>query len=385
MSRDTGLAGVIADVQSAFEDFKARNDAKVKELRNDIDRIETKANRPGAAGSDPGRHSEHMKALGDYILRGDESGLRSIRAAVTTTSDPGGGYAVPEEMDREISRLLADASPMRSVSTVVPVSTSDYKKIVTTTRAGASHVTESSPRPETTSPAIASLSPAWAEIYAAPIVSQYALDDIFFDVGAWLEEEVTASFAETENADFTTGVGSGGVAKGFLAYDTTDEADGVREFGKLQYLPSGDASGFIVPTATAGPGDCLLELTYALKAAHRMGAIWMMNKATAGTVRKFRDYVTGNYLWQPGIAAGQPNLLLGYPVVENEAMPDIDGDAFPIAFGNFKAFRIVDRLGMRVLRDPFTAKPNTIVYCYRRFGSMLTDSEGIKLLKIAAA
>ena len=370
------------EMKEGVESFKAKYDEKFSQVEKALQRSERLA-LGGGSYSDP-KNSEHAKALVKYILRGDDAGLRAYQASVNITDDPSGGFAVPEELDKNVSRLLANASPMRSVSTVVPVSTSDYRKLVTTTRAGASHVTEASPRPETTSPALASLSPSWSEIYAAPQLSQYALDDFAFDALAWLESEVVEAFAETENVDFTTGSGAPGYPKGILSYDATDEADSARDFGKLQYIPSGDASAFIAPTAVAGPGDCLFSLIYATKAAHRKNGIFMMNKNTLGMVRGFRDYITGNYLWQPGLA-GQPSTLCGYNVVENEAFPDVGGDAFPIAFGNFKCYQIVDRLGMRVLRDPYTAKPATVLYCYRRFGNLLLDSQGIKLLKIAAS
>ena len=221
------------------------------------------------------------------------------------------------------------------------------------------------------------------ELYANPAITQTALDDMVFNAGEWITTEIGESFGVAENEDFTTGNGTKR-AKGFLAYDATDEADGVRDFGKLQFLKTGVADGFKALTSTVSPADDLSDLIYTLKAAYRQGAVFMMNSKTLGAIRKWKDS-EGNAVWQHSLAAGQPGTLLGYEVVENEAMPDVGPDEIPIAFGNFKrAYLICDRIGVRLVRDPYTNKPYVHFYTTKRVGGCVVNSEAIKLLKIAA-
>ncbi|EOU9314620.1 phage major capsid protein, partial [Escherichia coli] len=183
-------------------------------------------------------------------------------------------------------------------------------------------------------------------------------------------------FAEQEEIAFTSGDGTK-KPKGFLAYESTDETDKVRAFGKLQHIVSGEA--------TAVTADAIIKLIYTLRKAHRTGAKFMMNNNSLFAIRLLKD-TEGNYLWRPGLELGQPSSLAGYGIAENEQMPDIAADAKAIAFGNFKrGYTIVDRIGTRILRDPYTNKPFVGFYTTKRTGGMLVDSQAIKLLKIAAA
>jgi HK97 family phage major capsid protein len=185
-------------------------------------------------------------------------------------------------------------------------------------------------------------------------------------------------FARAEGAAFVGGTGVN-QPKGFLTAPTTDEADAIRAFGTLQYVESGDALGFDV-----NPELKLIDLVHSLKAGHRQGASWVMNSATLSEVRKLKA-ADGSFLWQPGLMEGQPNRLLGYPVVEAEDMPDIAADAFPIAFGNFRAgYLIAERSATSILRDPFTNKPFVHFYATKRIGGQVLDSDAIKLMKISA-
>lgn len=202
------------------------------------------------------------------------------------------------------------------------------------------------------------------------------LDDAFFNVEAWINSELATEFAEQEEIAFTTGDGTK-KPKGFLAYESTDETDKVRAFGKLQHIVSGEA--------TAVTADAIIKLIYTLRKAHRTGAKFMMNNNSLFAIRLLKDS-EGNYLWRPGLELGQPSSLAGYGIAENEQMPDIAADAKAIAFGNFKrGYTIVDRIGTRILRDPYTNKPFVGFYTTKRTGGMLVDSQAIKLLKIAAA
>ena len=204
------------------------------------------------------------------------------------------------------------------------------------------------------------------------------LDDAAFDLEAWLADEIAQEFARAEGAAFVSGNGTNRPS-GFLSATTSAQGDAARAFGALQFLATGNAAGF-----DASPELKLIDLVHALKAGHRQGASWVMNSATLAQVRKLKA-ADGSFLWQPGLMEGQPNRLLGYPVVEAEDMPDIAAGAFPIAFGNFRAgYLIAERSATTILRDPFTNKPFVHFYATKRVGGQVLDSDAIKLLKIAA-
>jgi HK97 family phage major capsid protein len=191
-------------------------------------------------------------------------------------------------------------------------------------------VSETAGRPETDTPEFSEIAPPTGELYANPAASQAMLDDAAFDLESWLASEIAMEFARAEGAAFVNGSGVDR-PRGFLSAPTSTAADGVRPFGTLQYVGSNDPVGL-------GPDLelTLIDLVHSLKAGYRQGASWVMNSATLAEVRKLKT-ADGQFLWQAGIAEGQPNRLLGYPVVEAEDMPDVAGNAFPIAFGNFKA------------------------------------------------
>lgn len=213
------------------------------------------------------------------------------------------------------------------------------------------------------------------EIYANPQATQTMLDDAFFDVESWINSELALGFAEAEEIAFTTGDGSD-KPKGFLAYASTTADDKTRPFGTLQHILSGAATGLTA--------DAIIKLIYTLRKVHRNGAKFMMNNNTLFAARILKDK-EDNYLWRPGLELGQPSMLVGYGIAENEQMPDIAADAKAIAFGNFKrGYTIVDRTGTRVLRDPYTNKPFVGFYTTKRTGGMLTDSQAIKIMQIGA-
>lgn len=231
-------------------------------------------------------------------------------------------------------------------------------------------------RSQTATSRLELIEPLMGEIYGNPQATQKMLDDAFFNVEAWINSELATEFAEQEEIAFTSGDGTK-KPKGFLAYESTDETDKVRAFGKLQHIVSGEA--------TAVTADAIIKLIYTLRKAHRTGAKFMMNNNSLFAIRLLKD-TEGNYLWRPGLELGQPSSLAGYGIAENEQMPDIAADAKAIAFGNFKrGYTIVDRIGTRILRDPYTNKPFVGFYTTKRTGGMLVDSQAIKLLKIAAA
>jgi HK97 family phage major capsid protein len=216
------------------------------------------------------------------------------------------------------------------------------------------------------------------ELYAMPAATQVLLDDAQVDTEAWLASEVQTVFAEQESTAFVTGNGTN-KPKGFLSY--TNVADGSFSWGNIGYVATGVSAGF----AASNPADNLLDLAYAPKQAYRANGSWVMNRKTESTIRKFKD-TTRNYIWQPGTVAGAPATLFGYPVVESEDMPDIAANSYSVAFGDFaRGYLIVDRAGIRVLRDPFTAKPYILFYTTKRVGGGVQNFEAIKLLKFGTS
>ena len=398
------LKSLLESQRKVFEEFKAANDqaikakaegkavseleAKVEKANSEISRLEKeideliKKGRPNAQDPKDALADEHKAAWERWARKGVEDGLAELEGKAINVGTPGeGGYAVPIQQDKEILRLMRDESPMRQVCRVITVGTEEYKKLVNLAGTGSGWVGETTARPQTNTPAWAPLTPVFGEIYANPAVTQKALDDLWFDVAGELTRDIITEFAEQEGAAFISGDGTN-KPKGILAATQAATDDGTRAFGTLQYLATGVSAGFKAATATVNPADDLIDLIYTLKKKHRNGASFMMNGKTLSVIRKWKD-ADGNYLWQPGMQAGQPSMILGYGITENEDMPDAGtAGAVPIMFGNFaRAYWILDRMGVRMLRDPFTNKPYVHFYTTKRVGSMLVDSEAVKLLK----
>ncbi|MEM1019633.1 MAG: phage major capsid protein, partial [Pseudomonadota bacterium] len=241
-------------------------------------------------------------------------------------------------------------------------------------------VGETGARPETNTPTFQEVTPPYGEIYANPAASQAMLDDARFDVEAWLAEELAQEFAAQEGTAFVSGDGTS-KPKGFLTYATSNASDDTRPYGTIQTVVTGNAGAF----PTTDPADVLFELVHSLRPAYRQNAVFVMNTQTLSEIRKFKDD-DGAYLWRPGLADQMPATLLGYPVVEAEAMDPIAADNSAVAFGNFKrGYLIADRHATRILRDPYSNKPFVHFYATRRVGGAVVDSNAIKLLKFSAS
>jgi HK97 family phage major capsid protein len=309
---------------------------------------------------------------------GEAAGLKRLEEkALSAGSGPDGGYLVPETVEREVLRRLSAASPIRAIASVRVISGGQYKRAFSTAGAAAGWVGENAARPQTASPTLAELSFPAMELYAMPAATQTLLDDAVVDIDQWIAEEVETAFAEQEGAAFVNGDGVN-KPKGFLA--STTVANSAWEWGKLGYLATGGAT-----FPGTNPSDILVDLIYALKAGYRQNAAFVMNRKTQSVIRKFKD-ASGVYLWQPPTSAGAPATLMGFPVVESEDMPDIAANALALAFGDFKrGYLVVDRAGVRVLRDPYSAKPYVLFYTTKRVGGGVQDYDAIKLLKFAAS
>lgn len=402
------------DLMTAFEAFKEKNDTRLAQIektggedavthaelkavqdeiielraiREELDKLAKRASRPGGAGGGGADFTpeqiEHRDAF-LTMLRSpeDESAKATLqeiaKKAVTTTTDTAGGYAVPEIIAREVLRELAEISPLRDLVHVIQAGSKDYKELVDVRGLTYGWVGEGGTRNETGTPGLEQVVPTFGMLYAYPKASEESLDDMFFDVGSWLVDSIVEGFAAGEENAIVLGNGTN-KPTGFLSGTPTDEVDGTRAFGTLQYMASGAA-------AAIDDADTFIDLVQVLKKGYRGNARWLMNKLTVGTVMKLKDG-DGNYLWKMGdIKAGQPDRLLGYAVAESEEMPDIAADAFPIAFGDFKAgYVLADLVGFRLTRDEITEPGFVKWYARRRLGGNIRKSEAIKLVKVAVS
>lgn len=379
-ANDARLAGLEkrgADV--LHEEKVARIDAALDEQKQKLDALMLAAQRPlagaGIKAFDPAGAGKKA-AFDRYVRRGDGPGLEV--KAMSEGSNTDGGYTVPLEIERTIDRVLSQASPIRAIASVRAIGGASYRKPITTTGAASGWTAETGAVSQTSTPTLAALDFPAMELYAMPAATQALLDDSQVDIEQWLADEVQIVFAEQEGAAFVSGDGSG-KPTGFLSY--TNVADASWAWGKIGYVASGADGAF----GASDPADALLTLAYAPKQAYRAGGRWVMNRKTESAVRKFKDS-SGNYIWQPGAAAGQPATIFGYPVSEAEDMPDIASNSFSIAFGDFaRGYLIVDRVGARVLRDPYSAKPYVLFYTTKRVGGGVQNFEAIKLMKFSVS
>jgi HK97 family phage major capsid protein len=367
-------------LEASFEALEREDEdiAQLKEemaaLKSRVDAQAIAAGRPALSGA---KSSESSAFVEKYLRKGLESGVEL--KAVSGIAESSGGYAVPEEIDAEIDRVLTSISPIRAIANVVKVGTAGYRKLVTRGGTPSGWVAETAGRPETGTSEFVEIAPPFGELYANPAASQAMLDDAAFDVEAWLASEIATEFARAEGAAFVNGSGVNR-PKGFLAAPTAIQVDSIRPFGTLQVVHTGVAGGF----PANNPQDKLIDLVQALRPPYRQGAVFVMNSSTAARIRKFKT-ADGAFLWQPSLTAGQPDTLLGYAVVEAEDMPDVAADSLSVAFGNFRAgYLIAERTETQILRDPFTNKPFVHFYATKRVGGQVSNSEAIKLLKFAA-
>jgi HK97 family phage major capsid protein len=394
------------DVMRLFEEFKAANDQRLDEiarrsadvvtedkverinaaLTRRLDNLALKSARPslGASSARDAKATtpdaiEHKAAFDAYMRSGESIGLRALEVkAMSVGSNPDGGYVVPVEIEQTIGRRLTAISPIRAIAGQRTISGSVYKKPFMTAGPATGWVGETDARAQTTSPTLDALSFPAMELYAMPAATATLLDDSAVNIDEWIAQEVELTFAVQEGAAFVTGDGDN-KPKGFLDYDTVANASWA--WGKLGHVATGTAGAF----PSSDPSDVLVDLVYALKAGYRQNGTFVMNRKTQATVRKFKDS-GGAYLWQPPAQAGGRASLMTFPVVEAEDMPDIGADSLSIAFGDFgRGYLVVDRAGVRVLRDPFTAKPYVLFYTTKRVGGGVQDFDAIKVLKFAEA
>ena len=397
------LKDAFGEFMTTFEAFKESNDEKLAQLegrmgadtlttekverislaldeqKRAIDNLALKKIRPALGRDGRAMPSEHKGAFDAYMRSGDDRQLRALDTkAMSYGSGQDGGYLVPAETETEIGKRLSTLSPIRSIASVRQVSRAVLKKPFSVSGPAVGWVAETAARPQTDTATLAELQFPTMELYAMPAATASLLEDTVVDLDQWISSEVEAAFAEQEGAAFISGDGTA-KPKGFLSYTTVAEASWA--WGKIGYTVTGVAGAL----PASSPSDILIDTVYSLKAGYRQNANWVMNRKTQAAIRKLKD-ADGNYLWQPPSAVGQRALLMGFPLVEAEDMPDIDDDATPLAFGDFgRGYLVVDRAGVRVLRDPYSAKPYVLFYTTKRVGGGVQDFDAIKLLKFGTA
>jgi HK97 family phage major capsid protein len=379
------LAKIEQDV-TQWSKLKQQLETEQQLHRERLEELEARAASPGKTAADKRRNEHKADFIGWLRNRGQSPILeqklldheRKIleHKDVTIGTGAAGGFAVPEEIAREIELLEKKFSPVRSLVKVVPVGTSDYKELVNLRGATSGWVGETTARPATLTPTLREVTPTNGELYAYPQCSEWSLDDVFFNVESWLEENVAEEFAIQEGEAVIRGNGTNKLT-GMLntaPVATADFASPLRAAAAYQFVASAASPDAIL-------ADSLLELVYSLNSRYRAGATFVMNSTVTGAVRKLKE-TTGQYLWAPGLVAGQPNMLLGYPTETWEQMDDVGANKHPVAFGNFRrGYVLTDRVGLRITRDNVTNIGFVRFYVRRREGGIVLNNDAIKFLK----
>lgn len=318
---------------------------------------------------------DEYKAYADMwpnLLRRDEKSFNSDEyKALMVGSDPDGGYLVPTSTSSRIITKVYETSPIDELATHESVSTDALEIPIDTDEAGAGWVGETDARPETGTPQVGVQRIPVHEMYAKPKATQQLLEDAGIDVEAWLSRKVAEKFARMRALAFISG---NGIKKprGILTYPSG--SNGLR--GTIMQVASGNATG-LTP-------DGLIQLLFSLKDRYLANANWLMKRGTVASVMLFKDE-QGQYIWRPGLQEGQPSMLLGHSIRRADDMPAVAAGALPVAFGDFRAgYTVVDRLGIRVLRDPYSSKPFVEFYTRARVGGDVVDFEAFALQVVSA-
>ncbi|MEQ8876921.1 MAG: phage major capsid protein [Phycisphaerales bacterium] len=365
---------------SEFKSFQADIQQRIEKQEEQMTKMERKSSglkRPVLAAAETGG-APHQKAFDAYLRSGDDDALRGLEIeskAMSTAVAGDGGYLVDPQTSDVIKSTLASTASIRAIANVVQVEATSFDVLIDHSDVGHGWATESGSVSETGTPTIDRITIPLHELSALPKASQRLLDDSAFDIEAWLAGRIADKFARAEADAFINGDGSDKPV-GFLTHTVVDDASWA--WDSLGYVATGVDGGF-------DGGEGIIDLVYALGAQYRANGSFVMNSKTAGAVRKLKDS-DGRFLWSDGLAAGEPARLLGYPVLIAEDMPDIASDAMAIAFGDFAAgYTIAERPDLRVLRDPFSAKPHVLFYATKRVGGDVSDFAAIKLLKFGVS
>ncbi len=399
------IKAATGELAHAFEAFKDANDErliaierkrgdavleeKVNRIGNEVTRLQDAVSsfkivlkRPSFSKDFAAEPSEHKRAFLRYVTKGAEQDLAGIEAkSMSVISDPDGGYLVPSEMSERIITRQFDTTPMRQLATVMTVSSDAVEMLRDTDDSDALWLSELDARPDSEPGQFGRIRINVHELHAQPKATQKLLDDAQLNVEEWIVNKIASRFARRENAAFVTG---DGVAqpRGFASYAVAATSDATRSWGTFEYVPSGAAGAF----AASSPADAIISLMHRLKAGYLPHAAWVMPRAVSELIRKMKGTTNDAYVWQPGLQAGTPATLLGFPVYLGEDMPAVTANSLSLVFGNFaEGYTIVDRMGMRILRDPYTAAPFVKFRCTKRVGGDVTNFDALKFLRFSVS
>lgn len=429
------INAVVEELGTAFEEFKAahtqqlaeikagrgneavlndkieRLGARMDELQAQKDALETKFNRPNmggdevsvderkalaamnveikAAAASAGRPQPqdidldsfraYKRGFAEWARKGERALDEACRKALQVGVDVDGGFLVPADVSGRIVTKVYELSPIRKISAVQPISSDRLEGIEDLGEAAAGWVSEVGARGDSTTPQVGKYEIVAHEMYGQPKATQKLLDDSSVDIEAWLAAKTADKFARVEGTAFVAGTGVG-QPRGFTTYTTAATADGTRAWGQIEHVVTGANGAFHTTQA-----DPLFDLIAAFRPDYLANARWVTKRTVIAAIRKFKTSATSEYIWQPGLQAGQPSQILGFPVVIAEDMPALATNSLSMALGDFsRAYQIVDRMGIRTLRDPYTDKPYVKFYSTRRVGGQVVNFEALKFIKFSA-
>lgn len=361
-------ADPVDQLMEEFSQFKADHTRALRE-------IETRAARPDfrfGAGAAAGKSPE-VKAFESYLRTGDSALLRK---AMTVGGAAGaeGGYTVPQDLERSIYEMARNASPMLGLVRAVPASSASHEIVVNLQGTVSAWAAETGARAASTAPTFAKVTPPSGDVWANPQITQQLLDDSGFDLTSWLSREIGLSFGIAIDTAIINGSGTN-QPKGILNYTLAATGDASRAYGTIEKMHSGVSGDF--------DADDLISLEAKLKPQYRQNASWVLASATWAKIRSFKDSATGAYLIGPLTGATPPSLL-GHPVFLDENVPAVGAGAHAVIFGDFSAaFTLTNIRGVRVLLDPYTAKPYVHFYSTQRVGGAVVDTAAVKVLTLA--
>jgi HK97 family phage major capsid protein len=378
---------LVVDQGKSIEEWRAGETKRIDELKSDFDKFVLRSQRPGIAGERSDGMSENERKATETALRswvrGDQAAVDKAVTelkALTAGSDPDGGYAVFSQRG-DMVRVMAEVSPLLRAVRDIPLSSGAALEGITDRDAAeATWVAEQAERPDTDTPQLGVYRIELHEIFAMPKISQKLIDCADIDVVAWAQSKIAEAFAVAQETAIISGNGVG-KPRGLFTYPTAATSDANREWGVFEHVATGASGDFHTTKA-----DPLIDLVAALKPIYRSRAKWLMSRATAAKIRKMKVATSDEYIWQPGLQAGQPDSLLGFPIIYSEALPAMAADSLSIAFGDFEsAYWSVRMPGVKLLTDPYTAKPFVRLYAYFRLGGNPVNFEAAKFLKFSAA
>lgn len=322
-------------------------------------------------------YDDYRNGLKSWIRHGEAS-ENFDKKTMLVGSDPQGGYWVTPDIGGRIVTKVYETSEIRAIASVQTIGTDALEGIEDLGEAGAGYADELTEGSDTTTPEIGKWRIPVYWIATQPKATQQLLDDANVDVEAWLAGKVANKFGRFENSEFCVGAAK---IRGLTSYTTAADSGSGVTWGTIGHIATANNGDF--PAST--PADKLFDLVGLVKQEYLANSRWLTRRSVITKIRKFKESTTNAYIWQPGLQVGVPEMLLGYPVTRAEDMPALATDSLSMMFGDFRAgYQIVDRAGIRVLRDELTSKPYVKFYTRKRTGGAVINFEAIKAMKFGS-